>query len=75
MWIRMVFIQKFCLNFRLIFVGLICLCYSYGVIAGQTPELNEKLLEAISRNDLVGAQQVRVLVEYNVEGCCQLLRG
>ena len=53
----MVFIQQFCAGFRLIFVGLVCLSYSYGAIADQTPELNEKLLNAISHNDLGEVQR------------------
>jgi len=53
----MVFIQQFFAGFRLIFAGLVCLSFSYGAIADQTPELNEKLLNAISHNDLGEVQR------------------
>jgi hypothetical protein len=57
MWVRIVFIQQFLASFRLICVGLICLSYSYGVLANQTSELNGKLFKAISRNDFIEVQR------------------
>ena len=49
-------IRQFCAGIRLIFVGFVCLSQSYGAIAGETTELNEKLLKAIARNDLSEVQ-------------------
>ena len=53
----MVFIKQFCAVFRLFFFGLMCLFYNYAVIAGQTSELDEKLLKAISHNNLAEVQR------------------
>ncbi len=53
-------IKQFSAIFKLVFFGLFCLFYSYAVIAGQTSELNEKLLKAISQNNLGEAKRLVV---------------
>ena len=47
-----------CAIFKFFFVGLVCLTYSFGGFADQTPDLAKKLLGAVANNDLGAVQQI-----------------
>ena len=47
-----------CAVFKFLSVGLMCLTYSFGGFANQTPDLAKKLLGAVANNDLGAVQQI-----------------